>query len=605
MNQQETQIYGKRSSFFRGLSIQQRLPLLICILLLSTVIAVGVAAYIGVKQSSFRISGDRLRMIDSQLSSLFGQSSMSAMLSTKMIANEEPVKNYLLFPGTVPDSIAKISLRKLQTDTQSLYVELLDKNLQRVLRAGRRDIETGIDNRALLTELQLAPDSTRVSKMMQAGDSIYYAIVSTVTADKQIIGYVLRWRLAFTTEEGLRVFSQLLGTDAILYMGNIDGTGWTDLLKPVKAPSVYVNDTTNYYTYTREGIGPVIASARPIPNTEWLMLIEFPQRTILETARRFTGWILIIGGIITVIGILIGWLVSRNMIRPLKQLTAAATSIASGDYDTVVETDRKDELGELARSFMSMSSQIKSAKENLEQKVKDRTSELETVNKELEAFSYSVSHDLRAPLRAINGYAIMLKEDYGDKFDAEAERILTTIMSNAKMMGQLIDDLITFSKTGAKGIHHQKIDMKEMVQSCVDELIGMEPTGKYDICIEDLPPCKGDHNLMKQVWLNLAGNAIKYSSREEKPSIRIGGHEDDTHCHYFIKDNGVGFDMQYAGKLFLVFQRLHTDTLYKGTGIGLALVKRIIDKHNGTIRAESEPGHGATFYFSLPKTTES
>lgn len=605
MNQSEILVSGKKQSLLRGLSIQQRLPLLICILLLSTVVAVGIAAYFGVKQSSFRIAGDRLKTVAGQLSSIYGQTSVSAMLSSKTIANEEPIKKYLQSPGSVPDSIAKISLRKLQTDTQSLYVELLDKNQQRLLRAGRPGFETGISGQALLAELQLTPDSARVSKMKQVGDSLYYAIVSTVTADKQIIGYVLRWRIAFTTEQGLRQFSQLLGTDASLYLGNIDHSGWTDLRKPVNAPPENVYDTASYYTYSREGIGPVIASARPIPNTEWVILIEFPQRTILEAARRFAGWILIIGGFITIIGIIIGWFMSRNITRPLKQLTAAATTIASGDYSSSVEVDRKDELGELARSFTIMSTQIKNAKENLEQKVKDRTQELEIVNKELEAFSYSVSHDLRAPLRAINGYAIMLKEDYGDKLDAEAERILSTIMSNAKMMGQLIDDLITFSKTGAKIISNQWIDMREMAQSCVDELTRMEPAGKYHISIDDLRPCKGDSNLIKQVWMNLVGNAIKYSSREEMPSIHIGGYEDDTHCHYFIKDNGVGFDMQYASKLFLVFQRLHTDAVYKGTGIGLALVKRIIDKHKGTIRAESAPGHGATFYFSLPKTSES
>jgi signal transduction histidine kinase len=587
---------------FRGFSIQKRLPLLICVLLLSIVVALGIASYIGVKRASLKIAGERLHTVTEQLSSLFGQSAQVAMLSARNVAHEEPVRKFLQSDGTIPDSAAKASIQKLQTDTQSLYVELLDNAKKRLLRAGRQGMEVRVDSDSMLSDLQVGPDSAKVGKMYRVGDSLYYAIVATVTDNKQTIGYLIRWRLVFATAQGMQQFSQLLGTNAAIYIGNRDGMIWSDLMKPVIPPPVNVDDTSTYFSYSRQKAGSVIAMARPVANTQWTLLLEFSQKKILEGARQFAGWILIIGGIITITGIIIAWIMSRNITLPLKRLTAAATAVADGDYTTSVEVQRRDELGELARSFNSMAAQIKNSQQNLEQKVKDRTAQLEAVNKELEAFSYSVSHDLRAPLRAIGGYAKILKEDYGEKLDAEADRLTSTIISKAKIMGQLIDDLIMFSKMGRKEITSNKVNMKELAESCMNELLQQEPEGKYHVRIHSLPDCRGEQNLLKQVWVNLIGNAIKYSSTKNNSCIEIGFADNADMCTYFVKDNGVGFDMQYAHKLFGVFERLHDQETFQGTGIGLALVKRVIDRHKGKVWAEASPGDGATFYFSIPKS---
>lgn len=240
--------------------------------------------------------------------------------------------------------------------------------------------------------------------------------------------------------------------------------------------------------------------------------------------------------------------------------------------------------------------------EQLEEKVRQRTRELEIVNKELEAFSYSVSHDLRTPLRAISGYSMMLKEDYGSKLDAEGNRIMDVILSNTKMMGQLIDDLLTFSKMARLETIYESIDMNQLVQRCLEDLTN-EQSG-YDITVAALPACSGDASMLRQVWFNLLGNAIKYSSKKEKPQIEIGAKDDPGFHVYYVKDNGAGFDMKYAGKLFGVFQRLHRQDEFEGTGLGLALVKRIISKHGGEIWADASPGKGATFYFSVPKNNQ-
>lgn len=224
--------------------------------------------------------------------------------------------------------------------------------------------------------------------------------------------------------------------------------------------------------------------------------------------------------------------------------------------------------------------------------------ELIRINQELESFSYSVSHDLRAPLRAISGFARLLQEGYNDKLDEEGKRILGIIGKNGMKMGKLIDDLLAFSRLGRKELEKKKVDMNQLLTNVI---IDIEKTVQHqaEIIIEELPETKSEETLMHQVWCNLITNAIKYSSKSEKPVISIGCYEDGSEGNiYYVKDNGVGFDMNYYDKLFGVFQRLHSAEEFEGTGIGLAIVHRIISKHGGKIWAEGKAGEGATFYFT-------
>jgi light-regulated signal transduction histidine kinase (bacteriophytochrome) len=245
---------------------------------------------------------------------------------------------------------------------------------------------------------------------------------------------------------------------------------------------------------------------------------------------------------------------------------------------------------------------LEATRSDLEQRVEERTAELSATNKELEAFSYSVSHDLRTPLRAINGYSVMLREDYEEKLDTEGNRIIGNIIANAKMMGQLIDDLLAFSRLGKKELKRAPVDMQLLVKTAIDGLLQYEPENKFTVQINALPVVRADEVMIKQAVVNLLGNAIKYSSKRETAEIEIGFEDAEEKIIYYIKDNGAGFDMAYADKLFKVFQRLHSQEEFDGTGVGLALVKRIIEKHKGEVWASGAENMGATFYFSLPKT---
>jgi len=231
-----------------------------------------------------------------------------------------------------------------------------------------------------------------------------------------------------------------------------------------------------------------------------------------------------------------------------------------------------------------------------------RAGQLESVNNELEAFSYSVSHDLRAPLRAINGYAKILEEDYSGKFDADGIVILHSIMHNSKKMGDLIDDLLAFSRLGRKEITISEINMNTLVKSVIEEVQATDIEKKTEFNVAILPTINGDIALIRQVWINLISNSVKYSKYKPKPSIEIAAYTKDNLVVYYVKDNGAGFDMQYYDKLFGVFQRLHSQDEFEGTGIGLAIVQKIVQRHNGAVWAESKLNEGTCFYFSLPDT---
>jgi PAS domain S-box-containing protein len=235
--------------------------------------------------------------------------------------------------------------------------------------------------------------------------------------------------------------------------------------------------------------------------------------------------------------------------------------------------------------------------EELELRVEQRTTQLEAVNRELEAFSYSVSHDLRAPLRGIIGFTTMLEEDYSSQLDEEARRITSIIKDNTLKMGHLIDGLLTFSRMTRQDIVKTHIDTGKMVNDIIETL---RPGKAVDWNIHSLPPVKGDFNTLRQVWINLLSNAVKYSGNKEYPQVEIGSFTENGQTIFFVKDNGVGFDNKYKDKLFRVFQRLHSYDEFEGTGVGLALVEKIISKHGGKVWADAVINEGATFYFSLP-----
>lgn len=314
--------------------------------------------------------------------------------------------------------------------------------------------------------------------------------------------------------------------------------------------------------------------------------------------------------------------------KPLASLTKAAQKLAAEDYDAILPEAGSDEVGTLVGSFALMRNElhkqkmellqeharleeqitermlaedeVKALNLDLEQMVRDRTAELEVANKELETFSYSVSHDLRSPLRAIDGFSHILLDDYAGKLDDEGKRLLNVVRDNTNRMAQLIDDILKFSRAGRLEMTFSAIDMEQLAREVLEEIQPSVAGHNLQVEIEPIPPATGDRAMMRQVFVNLLSNAIKFSRTKDAAMIRIGGSIQGGEAVYFVNDNGVGFDMQYVDRLFGVFQRLHDMTEFEGTGIGLSIVKQIITRHGGRVWAEGKVGMGATVYFTLP-----
>ena len=331
----------------------------------------------------------------------------------------------------------------------------------------------------------------------------------------------------------------------------------------------------------------------------------------------------------------------KNVIGPILLLSKLASQRAqSKDYSLRATRMSDDELGALSDAFNEMLDEMAKARASLqssnaalkseveerraaeialkesednvlrlnaelEQRVLNRTAQLEVANKELESFSYSVSHDLRAPLRAIDGFSQALVEDYRDQLDETAKDYLNRVRAAAQKMGNLIDDLLKLSRVSRSDITLLSVDLSAMIKTIFEDLQSSDPARAVQVTITSGLHADCDPHLIKIALTNLASNAWKYTSKTERAEIEFGMRLSGNEAAFFIQDNGVGFDMAYAGKLFGAFQRLHSAGEFSGTGIGLATVKRVITRHGGRIWAEAAPGQGATFYFTLPSKEQS
>jgi two-component system sensor histidine kinase/response regulator len=281
-------------------------------------------------------------------------------------------------------------------------------------------------------------------------------------------------------------------------------------------------------------------------------------------------------------------------------IATAVAAMKAGALDYILKPFRLSSvLPVLERALTVRRLRVENAE--LLKRVEQRTVELEAANKELEAFSYTVSHDLRAPLRAVTGFSDILISDHANELSAEGQRLLNTVVGSAKRMEQLIEDLLAFSRLGRQPVAKRPLQFAVLVKGVMAEIEQQNSDRRVQFEMGSLPDCEGEVSLLKQVMVNLISNAFKFTRGREPAVIEVGSREEDNETVYYVRDNGAGFDMKFAQRLFGVFQRLHRAEDFEGTGIGLSIVQRIIQRHGGRVWAEGQVGEGATFYFSLPK----
>jgi len=358
-----------------------------------------------------------------------------------------------------------------------------------------------------------------------------------------------------------------------------------------------------------------------------------------EMRQRLRSYALIVFGVLAVsfaLALAVSSALQKKIAAPLLALSDTARTIATKhDYSVRALTGSSDEIGTLSLAFNDMLQQIEeqtatlqraeaAVREvnadlerhvmertekltianaelaNAESTLRDRAVALEAANSELESFSYSVSHDLRSPLRAIDGYARIFEEDYKATLDDEGRRLLSVIRSEARRMGILIDDLLAFSQLGRKSLNLRAVDLGRMAGEIVSEKRRRYPNKEINFVAGDMPKALADSGAIRHVVFNLIANAVRYAKRDQPVHIEVGGRTDGDRNLYWVSDRGIGFDMRYAEKIFGVFQRLHSNAEIEGTGVGLAIVQRIVERHGGRVWAESEIGKGSTFFFTLP-----
>jgi signal transduction histidine kinase len=351
-------------------------------------------------------------------------------------------------------------------------------------------------------------------------------------------------------------------------------------------------------------VEPVAFEGKPIGR----VLIEAELTELGRRQRRYAGIVLVVLAVSFLLAVAISRRVERTISGPILHLADVARQVSTRkDYTVRAAAQGGDEIGALVATFNGMLDEIQKrdaevgeARGELERRVEARTRDLASANKELEAFSYSVSHDLRAPLRAIDGFSKVLLTNYGGALDDRGRHYLDRVRAGTQRMSELIDDLLALARLSRKELVRRPVDVSEIAQRVAAELARREPARATEVRIADGLRAEADPQLLTIVLENLLGNAWKFTGKAADGRIDVGGHQNGDAEHVFcIRDNGAGFDMAYADKLFGAFQRLHLDSDFEGTGIGLVTVQRIVSRHGGRVWAEGEVGKGATFYFTL------
>jgi signal transduction histidine kinase len=595
-------------------SLRWRLPFAMAASTGLVIAAVVVVGYREVKANLIHAAGIRAQATADQLAGLFVQMTQQRMNELQRIANHPSLRRLFEHPDNDTRDVARAHLSQIRSPGPQI-MEVWNAAGECVLTVAT---PSGAENALPPGSM---PAGTGVAPLQRRGDQVVAESVAEIAADAGERDGVraARARLGFLVVRRplngaptAALLNRLVGQGAVISLGNKAGDVWTDLVKAIAPPPI---DRSHPGVVQYAGPnGGSVGALTDIRGTPWSMWVEFPQALILAPARAFLERMSLIAlgfVVLSAVGIR---MIAARITTPLQELTLASEAVASGDYARRVGIRRRDELGRLSVAFNAMTQEVEGAHRDLEERIRQRTAkleeagvllkqrleELDAANRELESFSYSVSHDLRAPLRHITGFAMLLRESAATTLDSEGQRFLTTIVDAATRMGRLIDDLLAFSRVGRTQLARSPVDLNRLIHEAKQEVCADINGRAVRWQVQDLPTVKADPALLRLVFVNLLSNALKYSAKRPQTEIEVGVMPERDDTVVFVRDNGVGFDMQYADKLFGVFQRLHSNDEFEGTGIGLANVRRIVQRHGGRTWAEGALNRGATFYVSLP-----
>lgn len=585
------------------LSISASLPLAVAALMIVVLSVMAAAGYLEVRASAIALAAARLDDAERQISELISAAVPKGVAALKAEANG-------------PDALAVLASRSADASARlaerwnkvrsGASLELWDASLVRVVSAGP-PLAAMPPSEAMRLSVDAAKNGFVFGPFTVQDRKAIQTEIAAAYADGAVAGYLVDRRPLNTSQQFMTLVTNLIGSNSRLLLGDSTGTVWTDFTNPVAGPPPATRLTNALMEYERADHQKVFAHQRAVPMTPWVVIAEVPQSLVLAPVNRFVRRAGVLLLLLALGGAGVGWVISGRFTRPLRRMTETASAIARAHSSTEPLVDR-DELQRLAFAFDQMVAALRTSDEalratnaRLERRVQERTVELTEANRELEAFSYSVSHDLRAPLRAMSGFAQILIEDHAGELSPPARKCVDTICGNAKSMGQLIDDLLEFSRLSRQPIRRVTTDVSGLARAAFRDARAGEAERCIDVVVPDLPHAQAEPVLVALILDNLVRNAVKFTRPRAEARIEVGAITTDAGAvAYFVRDNGVGFDMRYADKLFGVFQRLHRKDQFEGTGVGLAIVQRVVLRHGGRVWAESEVDHGATFFFTLP-----
>ena len=570
----------------RGLSLQQRLPLLICILLLSVLLVFSISSYLTVKKSYLEAGRERLLTLSTQLSGLFGQTFQAFLQTARQAANHEDLRAYLM-TGSPEDRLAALqTMQAFKSDTSNMNATLFDVDKKPLLYVIKDNLKEKVPQDLSLLS-QKIPDAGFIGNLYQEGDHLYFPVVHSVKEGKNVIGYLLRWRKLSTSSQGVQVFSQLLGSGAILYVANQNGSVWTDLVNPITPPKELLNKGNGVFDFNGKN-GSSIGALQNIQHTPWILTVVFTRADLLAAPNRFLRWLVIAGMLFTAIGSFIAWIMSRNLTRPLKNLTDASSALASGDYNAIVPVDRRDEMGKLARAFNAMSGKIRVAHDSLAKQVtetgqmneqlRDLSAHLQNIREEERIHIAREMHDeLGQLLTGFKMDVISVKRKLGTGTDAN-------ILKKLDAMESASDEAIKFVRKLSAELRPSLLDDLGLIAAL--EWHSHEFENRYNIRVIfqsemadiSIPPliATGIFRIFQESLTNIARHAKAHQVRS---SLRVNA----GLLKLQIIDDGKGFDTTAQRKT-----------------LGLLGMKERAIMIGGDLQLESLPGRGTTVTVTVP-----
>jgi len=579
-------------------------------LLLAVVVAFSWISYISVEKASMAIGTERVTTLADKLSVMF-KSSVDQFASTvNSVASGKSVRTFLSSPNR-SDSLSSLETFRefMKNDTTNKLVQLINARHHLVLSSGGPVAGLRVNIDSLMTPLSRKEGVPVVGKFVVLNGLMYFPSLAKVTDSTRTIGYLVDWKIMRATQKSIDQLAQLLGANGRLYFGNDDEQFWTDLIKPVARPPVEPVKLQGVAQYSRANGYPVIASMRKIPDSRWLVLVELSNASFQQTAQIYLRWVTVIGILLIVAGSVGGWAMSRNITKPLNQLSRAAVAIAEGDYSPRVDTDRDDELGKLAQSFNIMAARVRAAQQELEQMVAERTRELQTAitdikdqketDRKKDEFISIASHELKTPLTTLKAFFQLAGREMEPQL--KSYNFFGNASRQLNRMERLITDLLDVSKinSGKMQYDFEELDMEKLLKDTIESAQQISPGHRLILERSVSVNVHGDRHRLEQVMVNLLSNAVKYSPEADK--VLIWSELKGNKVRVTIQDFGIGISKKDLDGMFDRYYRIEgSEYRFQGLGLGLFISSEILKRHGGSISIQSEPGKGSVFTFELP-----